>query len=372
MAYLEEIIIEKIRNEGCLSFHDFMDMCLYYPGYGYYVSAGVKIGMNGDFYTSPLFTPLYGELIGKQIEEMWQIMNEPSFTIVEYGGGTGHLCSDILRYLVKNASLYAGLQYCIIEKSDPLKELQQQRLGLDKKVSWYPHITALKGFTGCVLSNEVVDNFPVHIVVQKEELMEVMVSSDGKGFSEQLQPASPELKSYLEAAGICLSLNYRTEINLDADRWINDIAKAMDRGYLLIVDYGYTSKEYYHAARNQGTLQCFYRHNVHDCPYINIGRQDITAHVDFSGLKHAGTKYHMDFSGFADQFSFLKGLGIVGEIRKMEDRIKCIPEDQRAGMIKRMQHFLFDMCRKLKVLLMEKKLNLIPVSGFQFAQQGAL
>ena len=82
MACLEEIIIEKIHRKGCLSFHDFMDMCLYYPGYGYYVSAGDKIGINGDFYTSPLFTPLYGELIGKQIEEMWQIMNEPSFTIV--------------------------------------------------------------------------------------------------------------------------------------------------------------------------------------------------------------------------------------------------------------------------------------------------
>lgn len=372
MACLEKIIIEKIRNEGSLSFHDFMDMCLYYPGYGYYTSAGDKIGINGDFYTSPLFTPLYGELIGKQIEEMWQIMNKPSFTIVEYGAGTGHLCGDILRYLAKNKALYSGLQYGIVEKSVPLQELQQQRLRTYKKVSWHQDITALKGFTGCVLSNEVVDNFPVHIVEQKDELMEVMVSYNGKNFTEQLRPASPELRSYLEDSGVCLPGNYRTEINLDADGWIKDIAEAMDQGYLLVVDYGFTSEEYYHATRNHGTLKCFYRHGFHDCPYINIGRQDITAHVNFSGLKHSGKKYQLDFSGFTDQLSFLKGLGIAAEIRQMEDRIKCMPEDQRAGMIKRMKHFLFDMCRKFKVLLLQKQLSFTPVSGFQFALPGML
>lgn len=96
---LSGIIIQKIRDEGPICFQEFMELCLYYPDLGYYTIAGSRIGKEGDFYTSACLTPVFGALIGKQLEEMWRIMGEPAFTIVEYGAGTGSLCHDILTYL---------------------------------------------------------------------------------------------------------------------------------------------------------------------------------------------------------------------------------------------------------------------------------
>jgi SAM-dependent MidA family methyltransferase len=156
---LSEIIIEKIKNEGPLSFRDFMEMSLYYPELGYYTSTTDKIGKNGDFYTSSDLTSLFGAIIGKQIEEMWEVAGMEPFTIIEFGAGTGLLCHDILDYLKNNMKLYDELNYCIIEKSPGLREKQKSHL--HEKVSWHNSTEEIQAVTGCVLSNEVVDNFSV-------------------------------------------------------------------------------------------------------------------------------------------------------------------------------------------------------------------
>ena len=126
---LSEILKSKIINEGPISFHDFMEMALYYPSLGYYNSDRNKIGKQGDYYTSPVLTSLFGELIGKQIEEMWALLDKKPFTIVEYGAGTGALCNDILRYLQNNPPLYDELKYCIIEKSEALRREKELKTG---------------------------------------------------------------------------------------------------------------------------------------------------------------------------------------------------------------------------------------------------
>src|SRR3970040_1230612 len=125
---LSEIIIERIKKEGPLSFRDFMEMALYYPELGYYNSKKDKIGSEGDFYTSANLTAAFGAMIGRQIEEMWLNLEKKPFTIVEYGAGTGLLCHDILDYLKNNNFLYDNLNYCIIEKSSNMREIQKKYL----------------------------------------------------------------------------------------------------------------------------------------------------------------------------------------------------------------------------------------------------
>src|ERR1700739_1572357 len=154
---LSEIIKQKIVSEGPISFRDFMEMALYYPELGYYTSTKDKIGKSGDYYTSTTLTPVFGELIGRQLEEMWYLLGEEPFTIVEYGAGTGALCNSILGFLKSNKKLYNELKHCMLEKSTSLRTIQKQLL--NEKVSWHDSIQSITGITGCILSNELVDNF---------------------------------------------------------------------------------------------------------------------------------------------------------------------------------------------------------------------
>jgi SAM-dependent MidA family methyltransferase len=312
---LAEIIIQKIRKDGPISFHDFMDMCLYYPELGYYTSTRDKIGIKGDYYTSPCLTPVFGAMIGKQLEEMWNILGAKAFTIVEYGAGLGVLSHDILDYLKNNKQLYDQLRYCIIEKSPAMKEKEQSLL--NEKVDWYDSIKDIGEVTGCILSNELVDNLPVHLVVMKKELMEVYVDYNN-GFVELLQPASAALKDYLEQLHISLPQGFRTEINLEAIEWINEIADALTKGFVLTIDYGYPSFELYSGCRQSGTLLCYHKHTITSSPYHHIGEQDITAHVNFSALCHWGLKNKLTCCGFTDQGHFLRALGIADYLRKAE------------------------------------------------------
>src|ERR1700739_1167919 len=219
---LTEIIIKRIQKEGPISFRDFMEMSLYYPELGYYTSASIhdKIGKNGDYYTSSSLTPIFGALIGRQLEQMDNILNKDKFTIVEYGAGPGLLCRDILNYLKTNEKLYEKLNYCIIEKSPAMCERAKSHL--TEKVEWVNSIYDIPELIGCVLSNELADNFSVHRVVMQDELMEVFVDYKN-GFIELLKPALKELTDYLTELKVELPKGFCTEINLQATEWIKEI-----------------------------------------------------------------------------------------------------------------------------------------------------
>ena len=267
---LRDIIIQKIRQQGPVSFRDFMEMALYYPGLGYYTSGSDKIGKQGDYYTSPWLTSVFGEMIAKQLEEMWKILDKKDFTIVEYGGGNGRLCNDILQQLEKNPALYDKLHYRIIEKQNPSPE--RKRLN-SPKLSWHESLDDLPAFDGCVLSNELIDNFSVCQVMMMKELMEIFVDYKDHEFVELLQPASDRLKDYFPQLGITLPDGFRTEINLQAIEWINSVACHLNKGFVLTIDYGYASSDLYNARRSMGTLVCYHRHSINYCPYINIGKE---------------------------------------------------------------------------------------------------
>lgn len=356
---LSEILKEKITKEGPLSFRDFMEMALYYPELGYYNSGRNKIGKEGDYYTSPVLSSLFGELIGKQIEEMWLLLNKKPFTIVEYGAGTGALCNDILHYLQNNQPLYDELNYCIIEKSEAMQKWQKQNLY--SKVSWHASIEELAPVTGCILSNEVLDNFPVHKVKMQDELMEVFVNYD-QGFEEMLKPADEILMNYLQEQQIILPENYCTEINLQAIEWIKDVATNLAEGFVITIDYGFSSVELYNAKRNSGTLMCYKGHQVNSSPYSHIGEQDITAHVNFSALSCWGKKYDLLCSGFTTQGHFLRSLGLMNCLRKME----LENAQNNRDFIFQVHQLLMDMGNKFKVLIQQKKVECKILTGVQF------
>jgi SAM-dependent MidA family methyltransferase len=360
---LTEIIIQRIRSEGLISFRDFMEMALYYPDQGYYTSPREKIGTKGDYYTSPFLTGLFGHLIAKQLEEMWLATGRKEFTVVEYGAGTGALCNDILNALKNNLELYDNLRYCIIERSEVMRE--KEKLIGNEKLSWYQHINEIPMITGCIFFNEVLDNFPVHQVIMQDELMEVFVDYNN-GFIEVLQPAPESLKNYLEELQVVLPKGFRTEINLLAIEGIRDIASALKKGFVLTIDYGFTSSELYSNKRSSGTLVCYYKHSVNYCPYINIGDQDITAHINFSALHHWGIKNGLASSGFTNQASFLLSLGLNNCLYELEEKKdqQLVTDQQKAILI---HTFLMDMGKKFKVLIQEKDMGHPHLSGLQFA-----
>jgi len=364
---LTDVIIQQIKSHGPMSFHDFMEMALYYPEKGYYTSTSEKIGINGDFYTSSNLSPLYGAMIGKQIEEMWYCIGEKEFTIVEYGAGNGMLCHDILSTLRGNKKMFDHLRYCIIEKSKTMRE-REQFLNCDN-VSWHDSIADIGDVTGCIISNELADNFAVHRVAMHDELMEVFVDYKD-GFIEILRPAALELKEYFNELNVQLADGYSTEINLEATEWIADVGKTLNKGYVITVDYGFPSSELYTPQRRDGTLVCYYKHQVTFDPYINIGYQDITTHINFSALSHWGEKYGLKCTGYTNQANFLLGLGIK---ERLTETLLSDVNDAYAAYKKNTSvvHYLLDeMGSKFKVLVQHKNVPDLPLSGLRLATPG--
>ena len=348
-----DIVISTIKQKGPISFRDFMEIALYDPEFGYYTSPGDKIGQYGDFYTSPFVTSSFGHMIAKQIMEMWGQLNVSEFTIVEYGAGTGILCNDILNYIKKEIQSYKHLNYFIIEKSPSMRETQAAVV--PPEVKWVDHITEMKPFAGCILSNEVIDNFPFHQVYMDRQLMEVYIDHPDV-FKEILQPASSSLQEYLDQLNINLPQGTRAEINLDALQWLKDISRVLQKGFVLTIDYGHAAASIYQ--RSQGTLVCYHKHQRNYCPYINIGTQDITTHVNFSALKHWGTINGLDYSGYTSQTYFLLGMGLTDECRQNETN---------HSPTNFLRTFLIEMGSKLKVLIQHKGIRSRPLlSGLRF------
>lgn len=364
---LPEIIADIIHRQGSLSFHDFMEMALYYPGQGYYTSPGDRTGRSGDFYTSPYLTHLFGEMIGGQLEEMWRTLDTAGpFTVVECGPGIGLLCADILKRLRRNKTLFGQLQYILVEKSEWMREKERKLLaseGLSDKVRWETSLRDLRPVTGCILSNELIDNFAVHSVVMKDELMEVFVRHDN-GFTEFLRPAGAELKDYLHQLGAALPEGFRAEINLEATQWIRQASAALKKGFVITIDYGNSTSELYR--EKDGTLTCYHRHTMNHSPYTYIGEQDITSHVNFSALDHWGRLEGLEHCGYTSQARFLQGLGLNRRLHELEREPGGTGGAQQA-MLRQLYTLLVEMGNSFKVLIQRKGIDRSFLSGLQFA-----
>ena len=328
-----------------------MELCLYHPEQGYYTSTARNTGIHGDYYTSPHLGPLFGQLIAKQLQEMWLAMGQRPFTILEYGAGNGLLCHDILKAAGNNEQFLQDIRYTIIEKNSVSGN------NGDTRVNRMNDIDALKEIEGCVISNELVDNLSVHRVIKTKELLEVKVDYQDGEFREVLQPARQELIDYFDELAVILPDNFQTEVNLDALEWIKKIALHLHKGYVLTIDYGFPSHELYNPSHAHGNLLCYYQHKLSDRLYENIGEQDITAHVNFSALDHWGSKYGLDFTGFTNQSYFLMGLGVS---KQANQDPSCV-----AGPLL-LKTLLVDLGMRMKVLVQQKNLPVVPLSGLRF------
>jgi len=272
----------------------------------YYSSPRSPIGIDGDFYTSADLDAIFGQLLAKQFEQWSTGFDE--FTIVELGAGKGVLARDILQQ--------RRFPYMILERS-PAMRLRQQEVLKNFDVRWIDELP--HGLTGCIFSNEFFDALPVHRVVWRDGILkEIYVTEDFEEVEGEVQPSVGAVFS--SGCALSRSLKHRPllqeghtiEINLEACEWIRRIARSLDRGFHVAIDYGYLRDEFY--TQPHGTLMCYWRHQAVENPYIRIGEQDITAHVNFSDLMDEPS---LETVLFTTQKDYLIQLGILTEMEKL-------------------------------------------------------
>ncbi|MCH7737781.1 MAG: SAM-dependent methyltransferase [Chloroflexi bacterium] len=323
--------IQERGESGKITFAEFMEVALYWPHGGYYMDRE-PIGADGDYYTSPAVHPSFGALLAVQLFQMWRGMDRPTpFTVLELGAGNGLLCRDINAYATGLPEGFAAaLRYiCLDRRATGLVESGTpgtNRVLADR--------LPFKGLTGCVLSNEYLDAFPVHqVVMTADGLKEVYVALEGGELVELTgEPSGPGLAGRLDDLGIELAQGQTAEINLRLDRWSLEVAKVLERGFVLTIDYGRTAQDLYDPdARRRGTLVTYRQHVQTDAPLTLIGRQDITAQVDFTSVASAGERAGLDFLGLVTQRDFLSNLGLDQLQQKLQKHQDLSPRQMQAN-----------------------------------------
>ncbi|MCC7276747.1 MAG: SAM-dependent methyltransferase [Chromatiaceae bacterium] len=313
---LADLIRAEARaSGGALPFDRFMELALYAPGLGYYVAGARKFGRGGDFVTAPAISPLFGLCLARQCREVLAALGGGD--ILELGAGAGDLAADLLDGL-KAAACLPG-RYLILEPGPELRERQRHLLqarhpDLMDRIQWLDDLPP--GFSGVLVANEVLDALPVQRFQVREggEIAEILVKPRGAGWEEMVaEPRSPGLTEAVQALwaqGLAQAPGYASEINPRLGPWIHALAASLDRGLMLLIDYGYDRADYYRPERGMGTLMCHYRHQAHGDPYVHLGLQDLTAHVDFSAAASAGRVAGLAVAGFTTQAHFLIALGL--------------------------------------------------------------
>ena len=364
---LVKIIKDRINSslQQRITFADYMQLVLYHPQHGYYASSSNRISKSGDFLTSPHLADDFGEMVAIQLYQFWEILGHPSiFTIVEMGAGQGLLASQILSYSRQEyPDFFESIDYLIIEAASAMIVEQKDRLK-SFSVRWCEWVEIDDhSIVGCFLSNELIDALPVHQVVTIDgTLQEIYVSIEHHNLTETIGELSTDrLNQYWQLNNINLLTNrypnnYRTEVNLAALDWLEIVDRKLQRGYILSIDYGYTADRYYNPMRSQGTLQCYHQHSYHNDPYINIGHQDLTAHVDFTAIQNYGERLGLNTQGITQQGIFLMALGLVDRIAEISHSNK----DLKSLLIRRQNlHQLIDPMGlgKFLILLQSKALT---------------
>jgi SAM-dependent MidA family methyltransferase len=298
---------------GSLSFARFMELALYAPGLGYYSAGSHKLGKMGDFTTAPEISPLFAHCIARQCREILSALSKPA--ILEIGAGSGQLAFDLLSELAHFNDLTAT--YFILEISADLRARQQQLLqrlppDLYSRIHWLD--TLPEDFCGIILANEVMDALPVHCFTIKNNFpYERSVKSVADHFAwhdrEPEEPLATALQSLYQ--NYELQEGYISEINLLLGPWLASLAHSLKQGVILLFDYGYDRRGFYHPERGQGTLQCYFQHHRHENPFTLVGLQDITAHVDFTRVAENADDAGLKVAGYTTQAAFLLACGLL-------------------------------------------------------------
>lgn len=366
---LIESICKQLREQGDMPFVEFMQQALYAPGTGYYSAGLQKFGVAGDFITAPELTPLFGQTLANQCQQILATLDDP--VLFEFGAGSGRLCVDMLTQLERGHAL--PREYLILEVSANLRHRQEQLIKeliphLADRVKWLSRWPTLP-FNGVVIANEVLDAMPVHRFMQTEAgLLESHVSLNEQGMlCEVYKPCTNQrLQAYVESVLPRDLYPYQSEANLFLDDWVRQCYAMLNRGAVFIIDYGFPRHEYYHPDRRSGTLMCHYRHQAHTNPLAHPGEEDITAHVDFTHVAEAGVAAGFHVAGFANQASFLLANGLLSltaEVTEERARMRC------HNAVKQLLQ-ASEMGELFKVIALTKQIDLL-LNGFQLHDKRA-
>jgi len=337
MNVLFEIIKREIEACGPITFSRFMELCLYHPDFGYYRKGSLPIGKIGDYYTSPTVHKLFGYLVARQIKEVVDFLGVEKILLVEAGSGKGHLARDIGEYFkICEKNLSDRMNLLIIEPHKPYRDIQlKETRDFFRSVDFISSVGELQNFAGVFYSNELFDAFPVDMLeFDGKELKQIYVSCDGKSFFELKEKVSEEIVEFLARFSVTLPEHIRTEVSPMSASFYETVAKKIEKGAILTIDYGYTMQEYFSQRRNRGTLMCYYRHQAFENPYMRVGEQDLTAHVNFSILKSIGEKAGFRTEGYAEQQYFLMGCGFIEEVEKLRNLLNQDVFEQEMQKIK--------------------------------------
>ncbi len=291
-----------------------MELAIQHPEYGYYAASVERVGQSGDFLTAPETHPIFGQILARQIVECWTNLGAPAqLKIREFGAGRGTLASQIIETIASEPP--EGLETLVYELADlnidHIKAVER-RLALPiSAIDVSVRAACDDGFTGVVLANELLDAMPFHRIQKiRGKVHELRIGLENGWFSESAGRLSPEAR-LLEDDFEHLGEGQVIEASPATAQWVEDLGNQLERGYVIIVDYGY-ERDLLHDANRfpRGTLKTYRRHVVEEEPLVHIGNQDITAHVNFSVVADAATNAGFDLAGITTLAEFCAGLGI--------------------------------------------------------------
>ncbi len=323
MTPLAELLAERIRRYGPLTFADYMRECLCHPVHGYYSKAESK--RFADYYTSVDVHPIFARLLARQFAEMWERLDRPAeFTLVEAGAGVGRFAAQVLDFCAaKFPPFYEALRYVAMERSALRREqaaIHSQRHSAPEHFTVSAEIPA-RIAAGCVFSNELVDALPVHRVVMNGGAMkEIFVGFHDGRFIDVLAPLSTcAISEYFAAQEITLNDGQHAEAGLEACDWISEIGRRLEHGYVHTIDYGHAAAELFDERHMRGTLLAYQNHRASEDFYAAPGEQDLTAHANFTALELWGKRAGLEPAGLTSQTAFLLALGQGNEFADLYD-----------------------------------------------------
>ena len=367
---IREVITD---NGGNISFARYMEMALYEPGLGYYSSGTGKFGGAGDFVTAPDISPLFAQCLARHCQQTLSRLQEP--VILEFGPGSGEMACELLTMLEQARCLPES--YWMLEVSADLRERQQQLIQrkiphLLSRVMWLERLP-VRGFSGIILANEVLDAMPINrYLFTNGNPGKLCVGLDGGNFIWTVMPPAREklsgLMSLVQDSMPAWPATYVTEINHNLAPWLASVTERLKHGIVLMIDYGYPRREYFHPQRCDGTLLCHYRHHVHHDPFFYPGLQDITASVDFTAVAEAALAVGLEVKGYTTQAHFLLGCGLAAILD--EKQLAGASERAELGRQARILTMPGEMGERFKVLALTKNFT-EPLPGFSLADQRA-
>jgi SAM-dependent MidA family methyltransferase len=318
--------IEKLcqGGDGVIPFSEFMQQALYAPGLGYYSGGLQKFGEAGDFTTAPEVSPLFAQCLARQVADVLNDTRcedaEPC--ILELGAGSGVMAADMLLELEQLDALPGS--YMILELSAELRQRQQSCIKqkvphLLERVSWLDELPS-DLFNGVIVANEVLDAMPAECFkIAQDGVESLMIGFDNEALVSTYKKADAEIVDKVrtieerlkETREEKLPKGYCSEFNPSIKPWLDTLYSVLNRGMVLLIDYGYPGHEYYHEERRTGTMMCHYRQRAHTNPLWYPGLQDITAFVDFTDVAYCAAEAGFDIRGYTTQAAFLMGCGLA-------------------------------------------------------------